>query len=30
MEDSLGDVDRGFDREYLKSLRVGAFSDPVK
>ena len=30
MEESPGDMDRGFDQEYLKSLRVGAFSDPVK
>ena len=26
----LGDVDKGFDGDYLNTLRVGAFSDPVK
>jgi hypothetical protein len=26
----LGDIDKGFDGDYLKTLRVGAFSDPVK
>ena len=26
----LGDIDKGFDSEYLRTLRVGAFTDPVK
>ena len=26
----LGDVDKGFDADYLQTLRVGAFTDPIK
>ena len=26
----LGDVEKGFDGDYLGTLRVGAFTDPVK
>ena len=27
---STGDVDKSYDNDYLNTLRVGAFTDPVK